>query len=70
LRSGRIDACSRRPWRTSTSRKPTPNRCRSCSARTYELIRDDFSCVDLGDHEIRGFGTQRVYSVEDESARR
>lgn len=40
------------------------------SEETYELIPDEFSCVDLGEHEIKGFGTQRVYSLEDDRARR
>lgn len=38
------------------------------SEETYELIPDEFSCVDLGEHEIKGL--QRVYSLEDDSARR
>jgi adenylate cyclase len=40
------------------------------SADTYELIQDHFVMTDLGEHEIKGFGTQRVYSLEAESKQR
>jgi adenylate cyclase len=33
---------------------------------TYQLIRDDFTCTDLGDVDVKGFGTQRVYSLDAE----
>jgi adenylate cyclase len=36
------------------------------SADTYTLIRDEFSCTDEGEHEVKGFGPQRVYSLEAE----
>ena len=30
----------------------------------YDLIRDDFRFVDLGKHEIRGFGVKEIYRLE------
>jgi adenylate cyclase len=36
------------------------------SADTYAQIRDEFSCTDQGEHEVKGFGLQRVYSLESE----
>jgi adenylate cyclase len=30
----------------------------------YRLVRADFSFQDLGDHEIKGFGTKRIYKLE------
>jgi adenylate cyclase len=35
------------------------------AADTYERIRDDFVTLPVGDVELRGFGTQSVYSLED-----
>jgi hypothetical protein len=35
------------------------------AADTYERIRDDFVALSVGEVEIRGFGTQGVYSLED-----
>jgi class 3 adenylate cyclase len=40
------------------------------SADTYELIRDEFSCTDQGEVEVKGFGMQRVFSLEGESSSR
>jgi class 3 adenylate cyclase len=37
---------------------------------TYELVRDEFSCLDRGEIEVKGFGLQRVFSLESESGRR
>jgi adenylate cyclase len=34
---------------------------------TYRLIRDEFECSDLGEHEVKGFGTQRIYTLDGES---
>jgi adenylate cyclase len=39
------------------------------SAETEALIRDDFELTDLGEHELKGFGTQRVYALVGEGAR-
>jgi adenylate cyclase len=36
------------------------------SESTYTLIRDEFSCTDEGEQEVKGFGQQRVYSLEAE----
>jgi adenylate cyclase len=36
------------------------------SADTYALIRDEFSCTDQGEHELKGFGRQQIYSLESE----
>ncbi|HSK17312.1 MAG TPA: adenylate/guanylate cyclase domain-containing protein [Gaiellaceae bacterium] len=40
------------------------------SEGTYALLRDDFSCAERGEVELKGFGTQRVYSLEGEAAGR
>jgi len=42
------------------------------SAETHALIKDEFALTDLGEHEIKGFETQRVYALagEGEPARR
>lgn len=40
------------------------------SEETHGLIRDDFSCAPLGDVELKGFGTQAVWSLEGESPER
>ena len=36
------------------------------SQHTYELIRNDFVLSDLGEIEVKGFGTQRIHSLDDE----
>jgi adenylate cyclase len=36
------------------------------SDETYTHVRDDFSFTALGEQEIKGFGTQRVYALENE----
>jgi adenylate cyclase len=33
---------------------------------TYDRISKDFTCSDLGEREVKGFGVQRVYSVDSE----
>jgi class 3 adenylate cyclase len=40
------------------------------SADTWALICDDFACTDLGEVEVKGFGTQRIYSLDAESVGR
>jgi len=35
------------------------------TADTYDRIRDDFVALPVGDVELRGFGVQQVYSLED-----
>ena len=40
------------------------------SEATWKLVRDEFSCNDLGEVEVKGFGTQRVYSLDSESSGR
>jgi adenylate cyclase len=40
------------------------------SDHTYELIRDDFLLSDLGDVDIKGFGPQRLWSLDGEASRR
>lgn len=37
------------------------------TADTRELLREEFLCTDLGDAEIKGFGTQRLWSLDGES---
>jgi adenylate cyclase len=37
---------------------------------TYALIKDDFEFIDRGPHEIKGFGTRRLYTLEGEHPRR
>ncbi len=37
---------------------------------TFELVRDDFQCSDLGEAELKGFGVQHVWSLGDEQAGR
>lgn len=39
------------------------------SEATYELVRDDFVLTDVGEREAKGFGTQRVWTLEDEVPR-
>jgi adenylate cyclase len=38
----------------------------TCCERTYELLRNDFLFTDRGPTEIKGFGTQQLYFLEDE----
>jgi adenylate cyclase len=40
------------------------------SSMTYDLICDDFVCTELGEEEVKGFGTQRIYRLDAEAARR
>jgi adenylate cyclase len=40
------------------------------SEDTWTLIRDEFLCSDLGETEVKGFGTQRIYSLDAESSGR
>ncbi len=39
------------------------------SEHTYELIRNDFLCTDLGEVEVKGFGMQHIYSLDGEPTR-
>jgi class 3 adenylate cyclase len=36
------------------------------TTETRNLIADEFTCTDLGEHEVKGFGTQRLYSLDAE----
>lgn len=36
------------------------------SERTFHLIKQEFICSDLGEAEVKGFGTQRIYSLDGE----
>jgi class 3 adenylate cyclase len=36
------------------------------SQTTYALIGDEFVCSDLGEHEVKGFGTQMLHSLDAE----
>ena len=36
------------------------------TSQTYGRLKDEFTCRDLGTHEIKGFGEQRLYSLEAE----
>jgi class 3 adenylate cyclase len=36
------------------------------SPTTYALIGDEFVCSDLGEHEVKGFGTQFLHSLDAE----
>jgi len=36
------------------------------SEETHAIVRDDFVTTDLGEHELRGFGTRRIYALDDE----
>ena len=38
------------------------------SETTYNLIKDEFRLVDRGEFEVKGFGTQRLFSLETEIA--
>jgi len=37
---------------------------------TYDLLRDEFNCTDVGEAEIKGFGVQRLYQLDSEIASR
>ena len=37
---------------------------------TYELLKDEFVCTVVGEVEIKGFGTQRLYQLDSEIAGR
>lgn len=36
------------------------------SENTYKLIKDEFECVERGEFEVKGFGTQALYFLERE----
>jgi adenylate cyclase len=36
------------------------------SESTWDLVREEFICSELGEAEIKGFGTQRLYSLDGE----
>jgi adenylate cyclase len=40
------------------------------SQDTWALIRDEFNCSDLGEVEVKGFGTQNIYSLDAEASGR
>ncbi len=40
------------------------------SSDTWALIRDEFNCSDLGEVEVKGFGTQSIYSLDAEASGR
>jgi adenylate cyclase len=40
------------------------------SEDTWRLVRDEFACGDLGEAEVKGFGTQHIYSLEAEASGR
>jgi len=40
------------------------------SEATWMLVRDEFACTDLGEVEVKGFGTQRIYSLDAEASGR
>ena len=40
------------------------------SESTYNLVKDDFLCTPRGECEVKGFGTQSVYSLDRELASR
>jgi adenylate cyclase len=40
------------------------------SEETYALIADDFACADLGEIELKGFGTRHLWSLEGEHPER
>jgi adenylate cyclase len=42
----------------------------TCSESTYELIKDDFVLSEVGEFDVKGFGVQRLYQLEDEIKRR
>ena len=36
------------------------------SEHTYQLIKDDFSCLERGEFEVKGFGMNTLYYLERE----
>ena len=38
------------------------------SADTCALVRDEFDCTDLGEADIKGFGSQTAYCLDSESS--
>jgi class 3 adenylate cyclase len=40
------------------------------SEDTYALVKDEFTCRDLGEIEIKGFGAQHIYSLDAEASGR
>ena len=40
------------------------------SEDTWKLVRDEFSCADLGEVAVKGFGTQRIFSLDAEASGR
>ena len=40
------------------------------SEATWALVRDDFATSELGEVEVKGFGTQRIYSLDAEASGR
>jgi class 3 adenylate cyclase len=40
------------------------------SDATYAVVKDDFQISELGDYDIRGFGSQTLYTLEDENRSR
>jgi adenylate cyclase len=37
------------------------------SESTYQLIKDDFTCAERGEFEVKGFGTRKLYFLEREA---
>jgi adenylate cyclase len=37
---------------------------------TYDLLKDEFICTEVGEAEIKGFGVQRLYQLDSEIASR
>jgi adenylate cyclase len=40
------------------------------TSETYRRVREEFTCSDLGTHEIKGFGLQHLYSLDAEWSHR
>ena len=40
------------------------------SEDTWAMVRDEFACTDLGEVEVKGFGTQRIFSLDAEASGR
>ena len=40
----------------------------TCNQSTYELLKDDFIFNELGEAEVKGFGTQNLFSLDAERA--
>jgi len=36
------------------------------SEDTYQLIKDDFACLERGEYEVKGFGMNTLYYLERE----